>query len=335
MAKSNKETEVNLLYINQGQAKKTENIDDIIKRKRAKERERRIQENKEREAKEFDIETEAVIQMTNRNKIKQEEDKRKKISQVERVRQKRNKRIKFILKIVLLVGIVIGGTIFAMVSPIFNTKDIQVEGSNQIPKDTVISLSGIITGENIFRFSSLEAIKNIKTNAYIENVKIHRHIPNVVEIDVEERIHEYSMDFLGKYAYINNQGYVLEIAEDSKQKPILQGMSTPEEQVIVGSQLNDEDLTKLEDVFKIMHAVKEYGMENKITSIDISNKNEYSIYIDEEKKRAYLGDCTNLSNKILYVNSIIEQEKGKAGEIFINGDLTDGFKAYFRESLNV
>ena len=178
MAKSNKETEVNLLYINQGQAKKTENIDDIIKRKRAKERERRIQENKEREAKEFDIETEAVIQMTNRNKIKQEEDKRKKISQVERVRQKRNKRIKFILKIVLLVGIVIGGTIFAMVSPIFNTKDIQVEGSNQIPKDTVISLSGIITGENIFRFSSLEAIKNIKTNAYIENVKIHRHIRN-------------------------------------------------------------------------------------------------------------------------------------------------------------
>ena len=67
MAKKSKEAEMNLYYMNNGQAK-VEDIDDIIKRKRAKEREKRIRENKAKQEEEFDIETEAVIQMTNKNK---------------------------------------------------------------------------------------------------------------------------------------------------------------------------------------------------------------------------------------------------------------------------
>ena len=59
------------------------------------------------------------------------------------------------------------------------------------------------------------------------------------------------------------------------------------------------------------------------------------MYIEQEQKKVHLGDNTNLSNKILYVNAIIEQEKGKAGEIFANGDLNNKFRVYFRENLNV
>ena len=84
-----------------------------------------------------------------------------------------------------------------------------------------------------------------------------------------------------------------------------------------------------------MNATKEYNLDTKVKSIDISDKNEYSIYLEEEKKKVYLGDNTNLSNKMLYVNAIIEEEKGKAGEIFANGDLNNKFRVYFRESLNV
>lgn len=127
----------------------------------------------------------------------------------------------------------------------------------------------------------------------------------------------------------------MEIAEDSKQKIILQGITTPEEEVIVGKRLKDQDLERLEDVIKIKNATKEYNLDSKVTSIDISNKNEYSIYLEEEKKKIYLGDGTNLSNKMLYINAIIEEEKGKAGEIFANGDLNNKFRVYFKESLNV
>jgi len=175
----------------------------------------------------------------------------------------------------------------------------------------------------------------IEENAYIKKPKIHRKIPSTIQLEVEERTHYYSAEFLGKYAYIGKQGYILEIAEDSKQKLILQGIGTPEEQVVEKNRLNQEDIEKIEDVMKIMSVIKEYELDSKATSIDIHDKNNYSIYFEGEKKRVYLGDSTNLSNKLLYVNAIMEEEKGKAGEIFANGDVNQKFKVYFKESLNI
>ena len=67
--------------------------------------------------------------------------------------------------------------------------------------------------------------------------------------------------------------------------------------------------------------------------MDIYYKNEYSIYIEEENKKVHLGDSTNLSNKMLYVMAIIEAEKGKQRDIFVNGDLNNKFQPYFREKV--
>ena len=44
-----------------------------------------------------------------------------------------------------------------------------------------------------------------------------------------------------------------------------------------GSRLNTEDLQKLEDVIKIINATNEAGLNDKVTSIDITAKSEYSI----------------------------------------------------------
>jgi len=333
MAKKSKEADVNLFYINRGQAQK-ELLDSKIKRKKSKEREKRIKQNKNQRESDFDKETETVIQMTNKNNIKKEDEKRKKITQQEKIRQKRIKKIKLIFKILLLLGIIIGGIVFAMVSPIFNIKDIQVLNNEQVSAETIISLSELKKDENIFRFNKSRVKDKIKENVYIEKIEIHRKIPNTIQIEVKERVHTYNVDFLGKYAYINKQGYILEISEDNKQKLIIQGITTEEGQVTVGNRLSNEDLEKLEIVIKIMDVSKEYNLDTLVTSIDISNKNDYSIYLEAEKKRVHLGDGNNISNKLLYVNSIIEKEKGKAGDIFVNGDLNNKFKIYFRESIN-
>ena len=117
--------------------------------------------------------------------------------------------------------------------------------NNIVPSDTVISLSEIKLEENIFKFYSGSIIEKIKENPYIENVKIHRKFPSTVEIEIEERTPQYSVDYMGKYAYINNQGYILEISEDSKNLLIIQGIATNEEEVKPGERLNNEDLTKL------------------------------------------------------------------------------------------
>ena len=59
------------------------------------------------------------------------------------------------------------------------------------------------------------------------------------------------------------------------------------------------------------------------------------MYIAEEKKTVYLGNKTNLSNKMLYVQAILEKNQGKEGYIYVDGDLNNSFKPRFRESVEV
>ncbi len=330
MSKIKEKKNENFYYMKNGQ-----DIDQKVLRKneekKKREREKRIQ-NKKKE-KEFNIEDEAVIKMTNKNNLKKEAIHRKKMLIEEKKKQKRKKRIILITKIVLIIGIVSGGTIFAMTSPIFNIKELQVLNNEIVSSEEIISLSGLKTNENIFKFIKENVKEKIKENAYIEDVKIHRKIPNIIQIEIIERKPKYSVDFMGKYAYINTQGYILEISDDNKGLPIIQGVHTSEEEIIPNKRLATDDLVALEDIIKIMNIAKENNLDNKVTSIDISEKNSYSIYVEEEKKRIHLGDNSNLSNKILYAIAIIEQEKGKEGDIYVHGDLNNKFQPYFREKV--
>ena len=330
---SRKTKDINPYYMEQNENK--EKNEEAIKRKKQKEREKRINQKRKLDEKEdkFDLDTETVINMTNKNKLKKDEEKRKKISREERKRKKKIKRIKFFVKLFLLVGIIAGGITFALTSPIFNIKDINIINNVTIPSDTIVSLSELKPEENIFKFYKENVINKIKENPYVESVEIHRKLPSTIEIDVTERVATYNVDYMGKYAYINTQGYILEISDDSRGMPVIQGATTSEDDIVPGNRLNEEDLRKLEVVIRIMNATKDAGLDGQVTTIDISDENEYSIYLNDEKKTVYLGDASNLSNKMLYVQSIIEQEKGKEGEIFINGDINNNFHPYFREKV--
>ena len=331
--KFEKEQEVNLYYFDNGQ-EQDETIDDIMKRKKVKEREKRIEERKKQDYDDkFDFDTETVIGMTNKNKIKQEEQKKKEFTKQQRKRNRLIKRIKRIVKFTLLLGIIIGAIVFATCSPIFNITDIEVLNNNRVSSETVISLSGINTNENIFRFIATKVSNNIKQNAYIEDVKIRRVLPNKVQIEVTEREPRFSIPVLGEFAYMSTQGYILEITQNELNLPIIYGLQTAEENITAGNRISKEDLESLEMILRIMNAMGDSGLSEKVTSIDISNKNDYSIYMQEERKTIHLGDGSDLSNKILYVMAILEEEKDVAGEIFANGDLNSNFKVYFREEL--
>ncbi|MBR3003239.1 MAG: FtsQ-type POTRA domain-containing protein [Clostridia bacterium] len=281
---------------------------------------------------EDDIET--VINMTNRNG-KNVENKHRKIAENEnRKAQKRKKRIKRIIKWTSIIIIIAGGLAFALTSPLFNVKEIEVENNNVLTKEKIVSLSRLNKEENIFRFLKSDIEKYIKEEPYIENVKIKRELPSTVKIEVQERNRDFALRILNSYAYINNQGYILEITEDSLGLPIIDGVETPEEDIQPGKRLNNNDLKKLEVAIQIMKIAKENEIDSKISGIDISDKNEYILYLATEKKTAHLGDSSNLPTKILYIKEIMENyETGKEGTIYVNGDFTKNFKAYFREKV--
>ena len=137
--------------------------------------------------------------------------KSQKLTKQQQITKKRRKLIFKIIKWLTLIGIIIAGIVYAMLSPIFNIQHISVTGNSKISSETIISLSDLNIGQNIFNFRTSNIVNNIKENAYIDSVDINRKFPDEIEIVVSERESTYMLMLGNAYVYINNQGYILEI----------------------------------------------------------------------------------------------------------------------------
>lgn len=240
--------------------------------------------------------------------------------QQEKIIKKRN-RNKKIIKISLLFILFVIVILCAMFSPLFNIKTIEVNGNKIVTKNEIISLSKIQIEENSFKLGKGKIKKQIKENAYIQDVKITRKLPSTILIEVEEREPAYLLEYAGSYVVIDKQGYMLEIKTEKISLPIIQGEITETSSFTVGNRLCTEDLERLAVISKIVELAKVNDIYTIITGIDISNKENIKLIFETEEKVAYLGDSSNMNTKILMIKSILEKEEGKSGEIFLNFDL--------------
>ena len=129
------------------------------------------------------------------------------------------------------------------------------------------------------------------------------------------------------------RSYILEVGESKSELPIIQGLRINEEEIKYGNRLKKEELEKLETINQITNIWKINQPKIKITSIDATNKQEYTMIIEQEKKKVYIGDSSNLNDKILWVQAIIKDNKNIEGEIFVNGDLNSKFKPRFKQKV--
>jgi cell division protein FtsQ len=265
-------------------------------------------------------------------KPKKKKKKTKKLTKKQEIARKKRKAFLRLVKWATLILLLIGGGIGFLLSSFFNIKKIEIVGNNKLTRDEAISLSQIEIEENTFKLSKNKIEKNIKQNAYVESVKIKRNLPSTILIEIEERVPTYMITFANAYAYINNQGYFVEISKEKLELPIITGYATKEEDIQLGERLCTEDLQKLDDILQIMKAAESNEIANIVTKINISDKQDYVLELKSEKKTVHVGDTSNLSTKMLYIKEIIEQNKKIEGEILVNTDLNNKW-AIFRKKV--
>ena len=252
-----------------------------------------------------------------KNRINSKKNKKKK---------KKSKKTLKIFGFILLIAVIV---IFAFTTPIFNITKIETTGNGQISSDTIISLSELKKGQNIFKFNN-SIVQKIKENQYIEDVKIKRHLPGTIIISISERTVKYQIKLINSYAYIDKNGYILEISSVKQEVPIIVGFNVTENDLINKKRLEIEDLEKLNKIHKIMDSAKSIEIDKLITEINIEDESNFYVYIESENKKVFIGDSINLTNKMLYLKKILEETHESTGSIFVNGDMSNGFKPYFR-----
>lgn len=256
--------------------------------------------------------------------------KEKKLTPKQQKRKRILKIVQAIVKWIILIALLIGSIIFVMMTPIFDIANINITGNEKITNEEIINLTEINIGENIYKINLKNIKKKVKINAYIENVEIKRKLPNTINIAVKERKPKYMLQYGNEMAYISSQGYILEISQEVLKLPIILGYKTPSEQIEPGNRLNEEDLNKLEKVIRIMDSANANGIADLITKINIENKENFVIILEDRKITVYLGDMEKeVNEKIRYLKEILNLENGSAGELF----LEDMSRKYFREQV--
>lgn len=246
------------------------------------------------------------------------------------IKKKKNVKLRRYIFVTISLSIILSAiTILILFSDLFNIKQITVENNLKVSTQEILQASKLEIGNNMFKTPARIIRKNIKTNPYIENVQITKKLNGEIIIAVEERTPTYMLQHENKYAYINNQGYILEISQTPLDIPIINGFSTQEIQE--GNRMDVEDLKKLDKVIQIMETAESNGIGEKIASIDISDDTNFILEIPTENKTVQFGDESNINVKILWIVDLIDREKGIAGDIVLN--VPNIKKVYFREKV--
>ncbi len=268
------------------------------------------------------------LKKTNKKVVKKQADNKS-------ARVKKGKSARQLLTWTILIGIIVGILVFLCKSELFNICNIEITGNGQISKEMLLELSGINLNANIFLTNTNKAEKQISQNTYIKEVKIKRILPDKIKIEITEKEKTYMVQIDENVAYLDKTGYILEISPNKLDNLImLYGYSTAKAEISEGNTLNEEDLKRLEDVHQIVKSSEKMELNDKITSIDIKDKFDYTLNLQTYKKIVYIGDTSNLSTKMLRTKDIIDKTIDKEGKIFVNGKFSEGFDPYFREESN-
>lgn len=263
----------------------------------------------------------------NNSNIKVGKNKTSKEEQIKKMNKK-----KVIISFFIVFFIVICGTIYYLTTPVFNVTTIKVYGNNKNSVDTYISLSGININEtNIFAFTNSSIQNKIKENSYVEEVRIEKKIPNIVELYIKERIIDYQVNYLNSYVYLNNQGYILEINEEKQDVLIIEGLTSINDNIKEGKRLANEDLIKLDTILKITNYLKYNNVDKELTKINVTDEENYILEFKKENKIAYIGDSSSITEKMTAISKVLEVEEEKKGKIYADEDALKRNRVYFKE----
>ena len=301
-------------------------VKHIDKKKLEKIKKKKLKEKKTKEK-------ELAKEQKRQDKLRIQRARQTKKARMTEEQIKKNRRVKIFIKLFLLLAVIIGLIIYLMLSPIFNIKNINVEGNKDISSEQIISLSKVQKESNLFKVSNKDTVSAIKENPYVKTVEIKRTLPDTITFVITERVATYMLEYGSSYAYIDNQGYILEISANTKEGLAkIIGYETSHDDIVPGKRLCENDLKKLNTVLKITATSKTNRIDSLITRINIEDGNNFILYLSTEQKTVYLGDCTNLDTRMLYVKAILDKEKGIAGEIYVNMNLNEK-DPYFRQDV--
>jgi len=186
----------------------------------------------------------------------------------------------------------------------FLISKIEIRGNDFLSDDEICELAGVSCENNTWRIDLIKAEDNIRKNRLVEQVLIHRMLPDILEIRIQEKQALALLKVDDALYAIDPEGYILPSKPGKMYNmPILSGQFTGP--VRVGSDIH---ATPVVTGLNFIHQVLEDrpGMYNEISEVVTDRESSLHLYLTREGIPVYMGDSDHLL-KIRSLEALIRQ----------------------------
>jgi len=226
-------------------------------------------------------------------------------------------------KNIAIVALCIVAFIFVLLfTPVFTVKNIQVIGNEKIAPETIINMSEISTGENIFKTDFAQVRSNVSKVSYVDTVNVKMKFPDTIVITVTEAEPSAYINFIGSYVAIGETGKILDIKESLSEitKPVVYGVRVNSFEI--GTQIVTDDEQRAELLFMMLKQLNSSGIAEKIQYLDISDTDNVTMTL-RNKISVKLGSTEGIKYKISYLKSVLDTLKEETGGVIDLRDTTN------------
>ena len=209
------------------------------------------------------------------------------------------------LSLFLLFSILLSAYFFIN-SAFFNLQKIKVSGCTTIAEDTVLKLSGVVLGTNLFKIDKEQIQSKVEMHPVIKAVQIFRIIPHTIDLQVEERTPIALVVGTAGYLAIDDEGVFIQQVDDllNMNFPVISGI------MIQGSTSLGDNLSTpgLESALQMLRSMDKEFLEGVA---EIKAASQYSVTLKMlQGVEIRFGEPENIEQKLKIIKELlIENEE--------------------------
>lgn len=172
----------------------------------------------------------------------------------EKQKKKRRKKKNYLLRFVMLILVGVG-IYFLLTSDLFTIRELTVKSNQYYTAEQIIEIAHAKTGGNLFEISTSEMKENLLNDAYIKDADVSRRLPDEIVFTVTERQEAAAIPYGDRFIIIDADGMVLRQTDVEPTLTLLTGMTLSN--IKAGTPLSVEENSLLNDTLKLLDSMKE------------------------------------------------------------------------------
>ena len=215
--------------------------------------------------------------------------------------RKKNIWLTLVLPVVL---VLVGLFLIRYVANTFLVGEIRLEGAERVDGEDLLILSGIETGDTLWKVPAAEIEEQLKSHVLIRDALVVRVVPDTVKIRIWERKPSLFMATNGRFVVLDSEGVVMEVIRDLPEEhlPYYAGSSL-EEPVYLGQRVIEKEV---QEVLGYWQKVPE-EYQDLIYEIE-PLMNTWNIYLEDGLKIS-MGQDEELAEKLRLLRSLIHDDE--------------------------